>query len=126
MKLLDRAQITVKVRLLYEALITMHISDVSLNIGHFTLDNAASNRTMMQSLQMMLGAHDIAFDVVDHKIMCFAPVIGISSKQVTCKVDKTERATHNAREVVDNDGDNSSQSDDETASNPIAHGRNVV
>jgi hypothetical protein len=50
MKLLDRAQITVKVRLLHEASIMMHISDVSPKIGHFTLDNAASNGTMMQSL----------------------------------------------------------------------------
>lgn len=120
MKLLDRAQITVKVRLLHYAAITMHFSDFPLKIGHFTLDNAASNGTMMQHLQTMLGARDIAFDAVDRRIMCFAHIIDLSSKQVTRSIDK-------ARKTADGDGDDSSQSDDETAvSNPIACARNVV
>jgi hypothetical protein len=50
LRLLDRAQITVKVRLLHEAVIIMHVSDISLKVGHFNLDNATSNGTMMQSL----------------------------------------------------------------------------
>jgi hypothetical protein len=127
LRLLDRAQITVKVKLLHEAVIMMCIPDTSLKVGHFTLDNAISNGIMMQSLQTMLGARDIAFDTVDHKIMCFAHIVDLSSKQVTHSVDKTKQVTLNACEAVDDDGGDFSQSDDETAaSNPIACGCNVV
>jgi hypothetical protein len=108
LRLLDRAKITVKVRLLHEAAIMMRVSDTSLKVGYFTLDNAASNGTMMQSLQTMLRAHDIAFDVVDRKIMCFAHVVDLSSKQVTCSVDKTKRVMLNACEAVNDDGGDSS------------------
>jgi hypothetical protein len=127
LRLLDRAQITVKVRLLHEAAITMHIPDTSLKVGHFTLDNAISNGTMMQSLQIMLEACDIAFDVVDRKIMCFTHIVDLSSKQVMCSVNKTKWVMLNACEAVNDDGGDSSQSNDETAvSNPIACGRNVA
>ena len=65
----------------------------------------------------MLRDREIAFDAVDRKIMCFAHVVDLSSKQVT-------RAAGN---TVGGGGDDSSQSDDETAlSDPIACGRNVV
>jgi hypothetical protein len=95
----------------------MHVSDVSLKVGHFTLDNAGNNGTMMRFLEMMLRDRDIAFDAVDRKIMCFAHVVDLSSGQVTRNADNT----------VDSDGDDSLESDDETAtSGPIARGRNVV
>jgi hypothetical protein len=72
---------------------------------------------MMQFLEMMLRDRDIAFDAVDRKIMCFAHVVDLSSGQVTRNADNT----------VDSDGDDSLESDDETAaSGPIARGRNVV
>lgn len=117
LKLLDRAQITVKVSLLHEAPIMMHAYDVSLKVGHFTLDNAGNNGTMMRSLETMLGDRDIAFDAVDRKIMCFAHVVDLSSGQVT----------RNADDMVDGDGDDSPESEDETAaSGPITCGRNVV
>src|SRR5713226_4581775 len=117
MKLLDRAQITVKVRLLHEAAIPIHVSNVSLKVGHFTLDNARNNGTMMRFLETMMGDRDIAFDAVDRKIMCFAHIVDLSSRQVT-------RTAGNA---VDDDGDDSPQSDDETTvSGSIARGRDVV
>ena len=119
MKLLDRAQITVKVRLLYGAAILIHISNVSLKVGHFTLDNAGNNRTIMQFLETMMRDHNIAFDAVDCKIMCFAHVVDLSSRQVM-------RTAGNAVED-DEDGDDSPQSDDETtASDSIVYGCNVV
>jgi hypothetical protein len=95
----------------------MRVSDVSLKVGHFTLDNAGNNGTMMQHLETMLGDRDITFDAADRRVMCFAHIIDLSSKQVTS----------NASNAVDNLGDDSPQSDDETAvSDPIARGRNVV
>jgi len=78
-KLLDRAQITVKVRLLHKAAIMMLVSNVSFKVGHFILDNARNNGTMMQFLETMLGDCDIAFDAVNRKIMCFAHVVDLSS-----------------------------------------------
>lgn len=93
------------------------VSDVSFKVGHFTLDNAGNNGTMMRHLETMLGDRDIAFDAVDRKIMCFAHVVDLSSKQVTRNADNT----------VDDDGDGSLESDEETAiSGPITRGRNVV
>ena len=95
----------------------MHISDVSLKVGHFTLNNARSNKTMMQFLKTMLEDHDIAFDAADHRIMCFAHVIDLSSGQVT----------HNADNTIGGDKNDFSQSDSETTfSGPIARGHNIV
>jgi len=98
-------------------MIIMHVSDVSLKVGHFTLNNARSNKTMMQFLKTMLEDHDIAFDAADHRIMCFAHVIDLSSGQVT----------RNANNTIGGNEDDFSQSDSETTfSGPIAHGHNVV
>jgi hypothetical protein len=33
----------------------MHVSNVFLKVGHFTLDNAGNNGMMMQFLETMLG-----------------------------------------------------------------------
>ena len=90
----------------------------SLKVGHFTLDNAANNGTMMKSLKRMLKEHDVAFDATDRKIMCFAHIINLCSGQVTRKAENRDD---------DDDDSDSSQSDDETvASSPIARARNVV
>ncbi len=117
MELLDRAHITIKVRLLHEAGITMHISDISLKVGHFTLDNASNNGTMMQQLEEMLKKCDVAFEVLDCRVMCFAHIIDLCSGQVVGSAEST---------VGDNEND-PPQSDDEIAvSSPIAHACNVV
>jgi hypothetical protein len=115
MKLLDRAQIMVKVCFMQQR--SQSCSDISLNVGHFTLDNAANNGTMMRHLEEILCNRDIVFDVVDHKIMCFAHVIDLCTKQVT----------HHAGNTVDSDKDDSHQSDYEAATtDPIAHGHDIV
>ena len=132
LKLLDRAEITLKVRLLHEAVIAM-LSDVFLKLGHFTLDNAGNNGTMMRHLARMLRRkRDINFDAVDRQIMCFAHVIDLSSGRVTRNADNTVCDDG----VVDGDqSDSDYETDDETAGSedgavgsdgPIAHARNVV
>jgi hypothetical protein len=118
MDILDRAEMTSKVRLFFmSAVTTMLVSDVSFKIGHFTMDNAGNNGTMMQSLQTMLKERDIIFNPVDRKVMCFAHVVDLSSGRVV----------RNADNMVDDDGDDFPRSGNEaTVSGPIARGRNVV
>ena len=78
--LLDRADITVKVYFLpnWDVLFLIYL----FKTGHFTMDNASNNATMMQELEVLLDARDIPFEAADSKIMCFAHVIDLSSGRV--------------------------------------------
>ena len=44
-------------------------------IGHWTLDNASSNKTFMDKLSILLQSCNIDFNMKDHWIMCFAHII---------------------------------------------------
>ena len=48
-------------------------------MGHFTLDNASNNETMMKELEQLLLARDIPFDAADQCIMCFSHIVDLSS-----------------------------------------------
>ena len=109
MNLLDRAEVTLKVRV-NEAVITMHVSNVSLKVGHFTMDNATNNGTMMQALARLLEKCDVDFDPINHKIMCFAHIIDLTCGQVMQNIDKMAH------------GNGDDQSDDGS----ITRARNVV
>jgi len=87
-----------------------------LEVGHFTLDNASNNGTMMEELKTMLTERDIVFDAEDRKIMCFAHVVDLCSGRVI-------RA---ASDGVEPENDSSSSDGDTAASNPIALARAVV
>jgi hypothetical protein len=88
----------------------------SLKLGHFTMDNASNNTTMIESLAKKLALHDIHFDVHDHRVMCFAHVIDLCSGQVIY-------ATSGGVEHVDV---SSSSSSDAATSDPIAIARAAV
>jgi len=51
-------------------------------VGHFTLDNASNNQTMMEELEVLLQARDIPFDSADNRIMCFPHVINICCQHI--------------------------------------------
>jgi hypothetical protein len=51
-------------------------------VGHFTMDNASNNVTMMEKLSLLLVARDIAFDEFDRRIMCFGHVVDLTSGRV--------------------------------------------
>jgi len=51
-------------------------------MGHFTLDNASNNVTMLEELEDLLYARDISFDGIDRRIMCFAHMINICCQHV--------------------------------------------
>jgi hypothetical protein len=55
-------------------------------VGHFTVDNASSNETMMQELAKILNERDIQFDAADRKIMCYGHIVDLSSGRVIDKL----------------------------------------
>jgi hypothetical protein len=87
-----------------------------LKVGHFTMDNASNNGTMMQWLEKILGGREIAFDAQDRRIMCFAHIVDLCSKQVVSA----------ASGGVDEENDHSSSDGDTGPSNPIVLARAVV
>ena len=87
---------------------TMHAH--SLKLGHFTMDNASNNMTMMEWLAKKLALCEIHFDAHDHRVMCFAYIIDLCSGQVICA----------ASSGVEHADVSSSSSSDAGTSNPIA------
>lgn len=116
-KLLDRAEITVKVWILCMC-IWLPVSDAFPEVGHFTMDNASNNETMMKFLEEKLALREIAFDAADRKIMCYGHVVDLSSGRVVRAI---------AAGSLDNEDDPSPTDDEtETATDLIAQARAVV
>ena len=87
-------------------------------VGHFTLDNASNNATMMESLEARFRSRDIVFDAKDNRIRCFAHVINLCSGRVVDAASDGIQGT---------DGYSSSSSSDiPIPSNPIARARMAV
>ena len=77
--LLDRAGITDKVS-------PSHLLvpfAAHCQIGHFTLNNAANNNTMLSELSRLLKNRDILFDSQDLRIMCLPHILNICAKHAT-------------------------------------------
>jgi hypothetical protein len=130
MGLLDRAGVTMKVSI-FRCRWNHGVSLISFKAGHFTMDNASANLTMMKEMEVMFIERDIDFDAIDRHIMCYGHVVNLSSGRVI------ERATSvAASDAADLDEDWSGlpppvspkeQSyEDAVARDPIALGRNVV
>ena len=60
----------------------MHHLTQMFKTGHFTLDNAANNKTMMKELKKLLADREIAFHADDNRIMCFPHVVNIATQRV--------------------------------------------
>ena len=73
----------------------------------------------MQVLEKILKEREIDFDAKDRRIMCFAHVINLCSGRVI-------RDITNADENEDEGVASSSESDEDTSSNPIARARAAV
>lgn len=55
---------------------------VTRKVGHFTLDGASNNGTMLEGLAGLLEARDIPFDARDRRIMCYGHIVDLSSGRV--------------------------------------------
>ncbi|KAH9014937.1 hypothetical protein EDB84DRAFT_1277499, partial [Lactarius hengduanensis] len=67
-----------------------HQLNRELATGHFTLDGASNNGTMLAELQRQLNDREIAFDAYDRRMMCFAHIIDLSAKRVINGLNGTE------------------------------------
>ena len=107
--LLDQADITTKVHFLlnWDVLFLIYL----FKMGHFTMDNASNNGSMIQELEVLLDTRDIPFEASDHKIMCFAHVVDLSSGHIIrALADPIAHAGEVPLPLVD----------------PIAHARKVI
>ena len=98
----------------------------TFQIGHFTLDNVSSNKTLIEALQLKLSKdRDISFDAKDHHIMCFAYVVNLSLGRIIQKVDpKATKATN--KDDGDGDNDNDNDNDGAIPPNSISLAHSVV
>lgn len=89
-RLLDRAGITAQVHifLIFNIEGLMRICQS----GHWTLDNASNNIMFMEELAVLLQAHDIEFDPLDRRIMCFPHVISICCQHVIANFTNIDMA----------------------------------
>jgi hypothetical protein len=51
-------------------------------VGYWTLDNASNNGTFMEEMEHLLHLHDIDFDHLDRRIMCFPHIINICCQHI--------------------------------------------
>jgi hypothetical protein len=70
-------------------------------VGHFTLDNASNNGSMMTELTKLLNAKKIPFDGVDKRIMCFPHVINICCQHVITQFTNIELSESAVEYVAD-------------------------
>jgi hypothetical protein len=112
-------------------LLGMSILLIFFKAGHFTMDNASVNYTMMQELEIMFNERDIDFDAADRQIMCYRHIVNLSSGRV---IEGATKAAATATTDCDEDCSGppppdlpGQQSyDDALARDPIALSRNVV
>lgn len=105
---------------------------MSLQIGHFTLDNAENNATLMDELDKCLTARDIPFDAKDRRIMCLPHVINICCGHVIREFTD-EELTEDSEDLDDSIicGETETSSlpqtyEEATKRDPIALGRSIV
>jgi hypothetical protein len=112
-------------------LLGMSILLIFFKVGHFTMDNASANYTMMQELEIMFNERDIDFDARDRQIMCYGHIVNLSSGRV---IEVATKAAATASTDCDEDCSgppppdlpDQQSYDDALARDPIALGRNVV
>ena len=106
----------------------MYMILISFKVGHFTMDNASTNQTMMQELEKILKKRDIDFDATDRQVMCYGHIVNLSSGRVIEKASSSNSTADDdevrPRPTPPNSPDQSY--DDAVARDPIALGRNVV
>lgn len=97
-------------------------------VGHFTMDNASNNDTMMKELARLLQDRDIAFDYADRRIMCFGHVIDLSSGRVVSGLSRpgSRRAEHFFEDWVEATEPTEPTYDDAIKRDIISHARTVV
>jgi hypothetical protein len=125
-ELLDRADITVQVSTVNGQLSFVYPKSLSFpfQVGHFTVDNASSNETMMQELEKLFNERDIPFDAADRKIMCYGHIVDLSSGRVIKKLTNDSESDDSNSDADDSDDEHEDHA--LTRSQVVAHARSVV
>jgi hypothetical protein len=63
-------------------------------VGLWTLDNAVNNGTFMDQIEHLFHQHDIGFDHLDRKIMCFLHVLPFTANERSYKVVNSDLIAH--------------------------------
>jgi len=102
---------------------------MSLQVGHFTMDNASNNDTFMQELEERLKKRNIPFDAKDRRIMCLPHVINICCSHIIREfMDETlgDDITDGWLDLLPYNISNDQSYEDAAKQDPIAVGRSVV
>ena len=103
---------------------------ITAKTGHFTLDNAENDKTMMEHLQKLLETRELllGFAAEDRKIMCFLHIINICVQHVaeefsTPDLEKIGKAWV---DCFDDDAVDKEKFLEAVEKNPVALGHNIV
>ncbi|KAF9236569.1 hypothetical protein BU15DRAFT_31483, partial [Melanogaster broomeanus] len=101
-----------------------------LATGHFTVDNAKNNTTMMEHLELLLAMRKlpIEFNAADRRIMCFPHIMNICIQHV-CDEFLEPNLVKLAEAWVDGFNDNTVDKDsylNAVKKNPVALGCSIV
>jgi hypothetical protein len=88
----------------------MHHLTQMFKTGHFTLDNAANNKTMMKELKKLLADREIAFHADDNRIMCFPHVVNIATQRVLRALSDPQAGFMDDDDIYKSDDDDANQS----------------
>ena len=103
---------------------------VTTKTGHFTLDNAENNKTMMEHLEKLLDACELPLDFVakDRKIMCFPHIINICVQHVIeeFSVPDLMKIAEAWVDCFDDDTVDEEKYLEAVKKNPVALGRDIV
>ena len=103
---------------------------VTTKTGHFTLDNAENNKTMMEHLEKLLQTRELPleFGAQDRKVMCFPHIINICVQHVIEEfaAPDLETVANAWVDCFDDDAVDKEKYLEAVKKNPVALGRDVV
>ncbi|KAF8870089.1 hypothetical protein BD779DRAFT_1456019 [Infundibulicybe gibba] len=104
----------------------------NLAVGHWTMDNAENNNTLMQHLAVGITTPELPFGAKENRIMCFPHIINICTQHMIADFSATTNEEYNDSMEVNDDFlkaplfPQAQTYEDACARDPIALGRNIV
>jgi hypothetical protein len=90
------------------------------------VENVANNDTMLKELSILLEDHDIEFDPVDRKVMCYGHVVDLASGHVIDGVTSTNANKWDELPELVPVEDNEDEDNEPNTHDPIALAHSIV